>query len=998
MQSTKRKSRGTASGKSTVVAEESRPSTSREVGNTGDDESVLSDGEDLRDDINRVLSKFTFDGAFGVSESFPSAPSPGLVIEGIGSIGLPLKEGDATRICALSESGAQPHKGAKEASKKAKDLKAMWEVHPSKISFKNTSWASYVEKAIVPFVCKGLGLVVTPTCELSKLSLYGSHSSSQLTETAQLSEGVFATIAILLPSRYTGGRICISHASETAEVDLPKGSNLRTNIIAWYLEAQRVVQPIESGYQLTLSYNLVHNIHNQPIPSIPSTDELSRTIRHILQKWENNKYPRGEGTTADPLVYLLKDHQQHMIANGVTTLSGRDAHKVKTVQRVAEKLGFVVYLGNLELVIRGFPEDTRYLDYYSPPRKRSRYDYDYYGMGYGDSDEDMSSEDDYDPYMAFSGRSGVDMEEETERTLRITLMAKVDGGRIGTSEFDIKETSIVQKNPFNGVDPDERKGGDMGRSRCAGNQLEYYYRRSVLILLRKENVTDFLFSAYGPEHALRTLEEAEILGLSPEFRRLADSAIGKLTPNTKHGVEGLAKAAISWNNLPMWEALCKNVGYNIGKVGPENYGQAVAKFSFKKLRPCLEQCLTETADITEQLALLSSISAQLSPEGSKAEAWCRDQRLKSLQDISEVTVESIPYFIEIMKVDGVATIMDIIRPQLQAQTIDQDFSVAFVKGLHDPYTESSSSGGREAWNLAIRESLQAAVGKWVKDYKELGIWHPMSGGYRYMFRGDGRVDTSLELLDLCLLVGHPSSFQPVLDCLINASGCTAEKFEILYRPFFSSFTETLARHNIAVTTSPFANFSRRLIGMYLRDLLGPSSTLFSPSWTPMCSNACAECPQVSEFLSSARAELQVKVAKAGRTHVEGQLSSLQATMKVTVTLLKVGSPHSLLIKKSAQMVAGYKWENRLAKAKEFLGQFGDEKSISSIMGNAYGDVLSALGGVTVFGRTDQELAVCAPVVPSASTSAGGTMPTTSAQSTGPKKKKKAKTRSRPFGY
>ncbi len=106
-----------------------------------------------------------------------------------------------------------------------------------------------------------------------------------------------------------------------------------------------------------------------------------------------------------------------------------------------------------------------------------------------------------------------------------------------------------------------------------------------MILLRKENVNDFLFSAYGPEHALRTLKETEISGLSPELRNLADLAVGKLTPDTKHGVEGLAKAAISWNNLPMWEAICKNVGYYIGKVGAENYGKAVTKFSFEKLRP-----------------------------------------------------------------------------------------------------------------------------------------------------------------------------------------------------------------------------------------------------------------------------------------------------------------------------------------------------------------------------------------------------------------------------
>ncbi|TFK65499.1 hypothetical protein BDN72DRAFT_880887 [Pluteus cervinus] len=347
---------------------------------------------------------------------------------------------------------------------------------------------------------------------------------------------------------------------------------------------------------------LIHTIPNTPIPSLPSTNEQSREVQNILRKWENKKYQKTDADKTDMLAYLLKDYLEDALHRGVAGLSARDAHTVMSVQQAAEKVGFLVYLGELEFVKKGFPVETNYLED-RRPRKKARRHYD------SDSElGDLSDSGDADDMDLDDFINKMEMEE---------VLGRRSGSQTWTHSLDV----LLSK---------ARTMVSPGFSVVYGppTLLKQHYRRTVLILLQKEDKEEFLFSKYGMMYALPKL--AKDSEPSPELRKLANVVMKKLTPSysDEFAIEKFAEVAIGWNDLPMWEAICRNIGYDIKKVGVDNYGKAITTFSFKRLRSLLEESLTKATNATEQLALLASMSAQLSPKQADMQAWCRDQNSK----------------------------------------------------------------------------------------------------------------------------------------------------------------------------------------------------------------------------------------------------------------------------------------------------------------------------------------------------------------------------------
>jgi hypothetical protein len=136
----------------------------------------------LQTDLEDVLSqKLQFDGTYATQMSFEGAPMPGLTIEGLGQISLPLYPADAKRIIEASSPAPFGH-GEKTVYDKA--VRDTWEIEPEKISFGNSSWEYWINNQVLPFVCRCLGLYreddVESRCELYKLLLYEEGSQCVL--------------------------------------------------------------------------------------------------------------------------------------------------------------------------------------------------------------------------------------------------------------------------------------------------------------------------------------------------------------------------------------------------------------------------------------------------------------------------------------------------------------------------------------------------------------------------------------------------------------------------------------------------------------------------------------------------------------------------------------------------------------------------------------------------------------------------------------------------
>lgn len=216
---------------------------------------------------------------------------------------------------------------------------------------------------------------------------------------------------------------------------------------------------------------------------------------------------------------------------------------------------------------------------------------------------------------------------------------------------------------------------------------------------------------------------------------------------------------------------------------------------------------------------------------------------------------------------------------------------------------------------------------------------------------DQRAQTSIDMVDLCLSVGLNSSCQPILHALIKTNGYTANKFSTLYNPLIPLLRQTLEKHQVPITTPPFSNFLRRLIGLYLRDLLGSKEPLIPQM--PKVGCGCGDCAPLDGFLKSTQAEYQFKAGQGRRHHVEHQLSPVSHI--VTFQTIHQGNPHTLSIRKRPEITEGYQWKKRQSKAKAFLASVGDESLVKEIMGEVCDDVQKALSGIKPFKPTDEQL-------------------------------------------
>ena len=116
-----------------------------------------------------------YEGSFAFGTLMHSAPNPGLEINTLGVLGLPLSLRDVDSIKSIASRASFGHGEKTVLDSTVRDT---WEISASQISFKNSTWVSFLDSA-VDTVWKGLGVApftVRPTCELYKLLLYETGS------------------------------------------------------------------------------------------------------------------------------------------------------------------------------------------------------------------------------------------------------------------------------------------------------------------------------------------------------------------------------------------------------------------------------------------------------------------------------------------------------------------------------------------------------------------------------------------------------------------------------------------------------------------------------------------------------------------------------------------------------------------------------------------------------------------------------------------------------
>lgn len=192
------------------------------------------DLDQLRADL-KACSTDDQRGLFAYTGFCSAYESPGLEVDGIGVLGLPLTDTSALKSIA-SETTAKT-----------------WEVGANQVSFINPKWDTSIQKNLVPLATVELGVdkaaISNTRAELVKLVLqeagaelrveYSYHlypilhsfliSCSDSTSAA----GKYGVFEISLPSIHGGGQIIFMHDNYKKTWDTSKGSSYRLSFAGW---------------------------------------------------------------------------------------------------------------------------------------------------------------------------------------------------------------------------------------------------------------------------------------------------------------------------------------------------------------------------------------------------------------------------------------------------------------------------------------------------------------------------------------------------------------------------------------------------------------------------------------------------------------------------------------------------------------------------------------------------------------------------------------------
>ncbi|KAF8656949.1 hypothetical protein AX16_002304 [Volvariella volvacea WC 439] len=713
---------------------------------------------DLRTDLDEILSKkLSQNSAFASSSSHPSAPDPGLQIEGIGLINLPLSEQDAKAIISSSRHAPFGHGERTVVDPNVRDT---WELDPVKITFNNPAWVSFINDNVVPEVWRELGVVGRHndgSCEFYKMLLYETGSHFLPHQDTQKSPGMFATVIIVLPSAYTGGEVHVSLGSKEKAFDFAQNSGSTTSVFAWYTDVVHSVKPITSGYRLALSYNLIFRSHNsRQLAPQPVHSSLPR-LRKILTAWHRGLYPSSH----DVLAYSL-DHQYSIneLKTGRAGLKGQDAYLVSNIADVAWECGYDIFLANIDLHVTGDADD------------------------FEDSEE---------------------MVEETNREVGINNVVDLDGFEVDIDTSCLDEDDLISKGAFEEEAPNDKAIEYTGNE---GATIELWYNRTVLMLVHFDNLHRIDYENPRLKRIITKVLNAKPNKPTKMQRTLYEQACNE--PTTRYGItqwDGMASIAVHWKNIDKWCEIVKARGAMGSTLGPGQVAKGIEAFPLDRVLPVIEQALTDVKHMRSKLDVIQEVAEACPLDTDTIPKWCQARRLQAAAEVDVWSFADINSLKSVIDSDGFEPVMKRISHRLQKPSGCYNFWSSFVS-LLVTYKETASEADRTRCDEIIDYTIKnQMIPKW-------------DGGYQSAYLMNSYPQRVTDMIDLFYKIGHQKYLKDLLNQLLSPLEEIPNRLNKVYVPLVTPLLNTISQHHKGARPSEVSDFLRQIICWYLKEKLG----------------------------------------------------------------------------------------------------------------------------------------------------------------------------------
>jgi hypothetical protein len=400
----------------------------------------------VADALYEALMEVETTGAFATGGKLEGCPLPGLVVEGVSAIALPLQPDQAK---SLAEHSIQAPFGRGADTVVDTAVRLCRQVEPAKIRL-GAAWNAYIQKRTAAYVDQ-LGVSNDNVeARLYKLVLYEEGGFFKSHKDTEKEPGMFGSLVVQLPAKHDAGTLAVCHHGEEILFDFSNDSNADFYGAAFYTDCEHELHPVENGTRLCLLYNLVRVGGNGPLPSsLLDHDALCDTLLQIATQWEND-------TDAPEKLCLALDHEYTTKNLGFRNLKGLDKVRV-----------------DLALVEKHMSGDAVY--------EHSRYGYSNYGDDYAsDGSEDSGSGCGWRE----GGGKHHEMEDCHETSTTVMKWINVQDVEVTMKglDIDLDEEMLNNEEELFGEDEEPDKEEYEGYMGNYGPTVEYWYHRAVLVI------------------------------------------------------------------------------------------------------------------------------------------------------------------------------------------------------------------------------------------------------------------------------------------------------------------------------------------------------------------------------------------------------------------------------------------------------------------------------------------------------------------------------------
>ncbi len=383
-----------------------------------------------------------------------------LEVEGFGHVKFPVTPVKARKLVGL---GQPARFGRGEETLTDPDVRDTWEIPKHLV---RAEWNDGMLKVILATVKEELGLpnAAELTADLHSLLVYEPNQFFLAHQDSEKGNSMVGTLVVTLPSSYTGGELMVGH---TGEWKAYRGAKTALSLVAFYADCRHEVLKVQSGYRITLTYNLLlHGDTSRPEGDDGTVAELADLLREHF----STPVPRYYGGPAtDPpnrLVYLL-DYEYTPRGLNWRRLKGADASRVALLRTAVDKAGceIVLALADIKTTHSAFPVDEGY-------GYRRRRDW------YGDYDDDEYS----------GGSSGsereYDIQELIDSDITLTHWTGPEGTRLEEISLSVDGDEACAPTETGDLKPySSEYEGYMGNW---GNTLDRWYRQAAVVVWPRE--------------------------------------------------------------------------------------------------------------------------------------------------------------------------------------------------------------------------------------------------------------------------------------------------------------------------------------------------------------------------------------------------------------------------------------------------------------------------------------------------------------------------------